>query len=172
MLFSDITIDAPNARSPFKIVNNGSTATDKELVMNDIRWRNAPSTRTTGGILSNTSGVQFYRAILDLKYRDAGAPAGLTIAADKISGLTESNSVTFTSIAASVQDVVVTFNNRFPKAPNFTCSGNLHTVGVVVAYIPNASSTSTGTIRMYSTGGAAMTAGISVTVNWTATLNE
>lgn len=172
LLLSDIRMSAPNATIPWKIVNNGSLSADKQLVVKDVHWHNPPATRASNGILQNASGTQFTRADVSSKFKDVGAPASYTLDASKVSGLSESGAVTITTTAVSAQDVTVTFNNRFPKNPAVNVTANAHQAGVVVACCVTSIGVGTATLRLYSTGGTAMTAGISVTLNWTAKIDE
>ncbi|WP_192938562.1 hypothetical protein [Pseudomonas putida] len=170
MTFRDIDMSAPNARIPIKIVNRGSTATGK-CVDIKINCPDSPVTRSSNGIIQSLSGTQFDRVRFEVDLPNAGAPAGTTIDAAKVCGMTEGGTVAAVTTATTFQDVPITFNRRFPKAPSMRLNGNLSAAGVNIFYTPISITTNGATLRIYTTGGS-MTAGVAVNLMWEAILNE
>lgn len=86
--------------------------------------------------------------------------------------MSEAGGVTIITTAVTAQDTVVTFNNHLPKTPIVKVTVNVHTAGVIVGKYATTTGVGTAPLRLYSTGGAAMTAYISVALNWSTKVDD
>lgn len=171
MAFRNIEMSAPNARIPLKIRNTGSTASGREIDISNVRCNDSPVTRVSNAVIQNASGTPFDRVSFDLTFPNLGAPAGTTIDAVRVSGMVEDDSTTVLTTATVFQDVPVLYKRRFPKAPIVKLSKNQSAAGVNIFCDPLNVGTDGFTARIFTTG-SNMTAGVSVRLMWTASLNE
>lgn len=170
--FRNINMSAPNARVPFKCINAGSTAPNKSIVY-DVKWIDAPATRTSNFWAGVSSGTNFSRIdFKGMRFNDLGAPSGVTANADLICGLRETGTATITTVASSgVQNFNVAFTNRFPKAPVVTVTPNRAAPGPLITTYVSAADSNGFTISIIPASGTT-TAGVVINVAWTASLDE
>lgn len=170
--FRNINLSAPNARIPFKCINAGSNAPNKSIIY-DVKWNDAPASRTSNFWAGVASGSNFARIdFKGMRFNDVGAPAGITANADFVSGLRETGVATITTVASSgVQNFAVSFTNRFPKAPIVTVTPNRSAPGPLIVTYVSASDANGFTISLIPSSGTT-TAGVVINVAWTASLDE
>lgn len=168
----NINLSAANARIPFKCINAGSTAANKSIVY-DVKWNDAPANRLSNFWTGVSSGSNFSRIDLKgMRFNDVGAPATIVAAADFVCGLSETGSTTITTAASSsVQNFVVTFANRFPKAPKVMVTADKGAAGPLINVYVSATDTTGFTISIIPASGST-TAGVAINVSWTASLDE
>lgn len=171
LAFRNIDISAPNAKSLIRVVNRGCTVSGKFLDIRAVNCNDSPVTRTSNCVIQNVSGLRFDRVSFDVGIPNIGAPAVTTIDAASISGIRITGSVVIVTTAANFQDVSVVFRMRMPKAPNVALNGDRSSAGVNVFYTPVNVTDSGFTARIY-TNGSNMTAGITVNLMWSASIDE